>query len=207
MAKPNRKTGKLPQREIDICERVREVRIFLKWDQPAFAKELDVSRERLASYEYARAPVRYWLARKLCMCFGINQRWLALGKLPMRPYIDLDQSLDGGIHPRMLFSAAFDDVIGQPVERQLKLVEEVYGAPADSLDDAIFVNLPATGMMSGKALGYALSHVIQTDLVRLPQHLKEEYFNELRKVGARFLKENSAEIKNYLRDQGKGSVG
>jgi len=97
----------LPQREIEICQRVREVRLQLKWKQSDFSKELGISRVRLASYEYAKAPIRYDFANRLCSQLNISQSWLAEGGRPLPgPYLHIHSLPD--IAPRIIFSEAYD---------------------------------------------------------------------------------------------------
>lgn len=133
--------SQLPEHEIAICRRVRQVREDLKWSQPNFAKELGVSRVRLASYEYARAPIRYDFGSKLCRAFNINQRWLAFGKFPKKPYMETNAHLESQLKGRELFSEAIEmDVLAKvPVERSVKVGSAKKGEP--------FVLTSTPGMM------------------------------------------------------------
>ncbi len=75
--------------EVRICGRLRQVREQSQKRQAEFARELGISRVRLASYEYAKAPVRYEIGKQICYRLNINQRWLATGRLPLQPYFDV----------------------------------------------------------------------------------------------------------------------
>jgi transcriptional regulator with XRE-family HTH domain len=86
---------------------------------PAFASELGISRDRLASYEYARAPVRFSLATRMCDRFNINQRWLATGRLPSRHYVDVHDYTESQIPEKMLFSEAYDVYLSKPLDSQI----------------------------------------------------------------------------------------
>lgn len=51
----------------------------LNFSQADVARQLGISRERLASYEDGRAPLRFELALRFCWQFVFNEEWLALG--------------------------------------------------------------------------------------------------------------------------------
>jgi transcriptional regulator with XRE-family HTH domain len=72
------RTG-LPDRERAVCARLREARQHLRLTQTEFAKQIGISRERLASYEDARAPLRFDCGLKVCRQFLVNEKWLADG--------------------------------------------------------------------------------------------------------------------------------
>lgn len=88
--------------------------------QEPFARRLGIPLARLKNYELARAPIRYELAAKLCEEFDINQRWLACGDVfSKRPYFPLDPILLECIPGRVLFSRAFNLVIGELISESL----------------------------------------------------------------------------------------
>lgn len=72
------RTG-LPDRERAVCARLREARQHLRLTQTEFAKQIGISRERLASYEHARAPLRFDCGLKVCRQFLVSEKWLADG--------------------------------------------------------------------------------------------------------------------------------
>ena len=71
----------LPLREREICARLREARIGLRLTQEEFANQVGIERERLASYEDARAPLRTELALRICQQFGEQRRMV--GYIPL----------------------------------------------------------------------------------------------------------------------------
>jgi len=73
-------SGKMNERERAICARVREFRESLKWTKAVFAQSLGVTRDQLASIEYARTPLRYGVGLILCKKFRLNPRWLVKGE-------------------------------------------------------------------------------------------------------------------------------
>jgi transcriptional regulator with XRE-family HTH domain len=75
----------LPDRERAVCARLREVRQHLRFTQAEFAEQIGISRERLASYEDARAPLRLDCGLKICRQFLVSEKWLADGlRIPKR---------------------------------------------------------------------------------------------------------------------------
>lgn len=69
----------LPKQDRDICARLRSVRDYLNFSQGAFAFQVGITREALASYEDARAPLRTAIALRICRQFIVSEKWLALG--------------------------------------------------------------------------------------------------------------------------------
>lgn len=111
--------SKLPQREVDVCKRLIEVRKMLGYDQKQLGTALNVSRDRLASYENFRAPLRYDLGDRVCSTLDLNQRWLATGHLPQLQYINVPEEIQHAIVPRTLFTDAYDGQLSAWMERCL----------------------------------------------------------------------------------------
>ena len=85
---------KLPQREIDICKRLRDARENVaQLSQAEAARQLGIKRERLLIYEYQRAPVRCDLALRFCRQFIISEEWLATGSVGMMEAAGLEKGL------------------------------------------------------------------------------------------------------------------
>jgi transcriptional regulator with XRE-family HTH domain len=70
----------LPEREKQICARLREMRERLGKTQEKLSAEVGITRQRLASYEEGRAPLRCDLALRICRQFIISEEWLATGR-------------------------------------------------------------------------------------------------------------------------------
>ncbi len=117
--------SKLPKREEEICLRLREIRERMKWKQVDFAKEFKITRERLASYEYARAPVKYFLARDVCKRFNICQRWLATGALPQRPFFEVNEFAEDLFPEKILLSVSYDKILAEEFEERLEVVAKL----------------------------------------------------------------------------------
>lgn len=101
---------RFPRREVEICRRLREFRRSIKWSQALFAKALGLTRDQVASLEYGRTPLRYHLGNKICFVFQINQRWLAVGKVPKDMYLVLPWNLNEEVlaSAATLFSEVYD---------------------------------------------------------------------------------------------------
>src|ERR1039458_5926240 len=74
-----RPSGRMTDLERVICARVKTVRESINWSQAAFAEQLGITRDQLASIECGRTPLRYDIAWRLRQSFGISLRWLDEG--------------------------------------------------------------------------------------------------------------------------------
>src|SRR5580658_10365257 len=109
------KSGLVDQREIDIGRRVQQAREYINWPQPAFAAELDISRDRLASIEYGRTPLRYPVGYRLCVVFDINPEWLANGTGEMTsPLMLPNLPMPEGLPPKAMFTKIYDEFANRP---------------------------------------------------------------------------------------------
>ena len=109
----------LPDREIEICGRFRLARQKYRFKQAEFADALDISLERLKSYEYCRAPISYGLGDSLCSTFDINQRWLAVGTEPFRVYLDPAPWMELFIPSALPFSRVYDRLLEEYLGKAL----------------------------------------------------------------------------------------
>lgn len=62
-----------------ICARVKLYREKIKWSQREFAAQIGVSLNQLASIEYGRTPLRYSVAWRMRLAFGVSLSWLDEG--------------------------------------------------------------------------------------------------------------------------------
>jgi transcriptional regulator with XRE-family HTH domain len=100
----------LPSEEEEICVRVRSVRLAASMSQAAFGDLIGLTRDRLASYEYARAPIRWGVGHRICSAFLLSQRWLAEGKLPVGGFYEQLPRFD--VEEDELFSAGYRKISG-----------------------------------------------------------------------------------------------
>jgi transcriptional regulator with XRE-family HTH domain len=77
-------SGLMTKREREICARVKLFREQVHWAQETFAREIDLTRDQLASIEYGRTPLRYGIARLMVVLFDVSWKWLGTGEGPVR---------------------------------------------------------------------------------------------------------------------------
>lgn len=128
----------LPDREQQICSRLRQVRLDFRFKQGLFAEVLGVSIDRLKSFEYARAPIRYGVAKRLCAELSVNQRWLATGQEPQRPSMDIPPGYELFIPNRLLFSHVYDRLLAELFENEI-LLAEAYGPMGNNAVDSALI--------------------------------------------------------------------
>lgn len=104
-----KKSGLVTQREKEIGRRIKRFREQINWPQPAFAAELEISRDRLASIEYGRTPLRYDIGYRLCFIFDVSHQWLAAGAGETRAATAAAElPVPEGQPPHALFSEVWD---------------------------------------------------------------------------------------------------
>lgn len=170
----------LPEQEKGICIRLREVRIGLEMDQKKFSERLGISVLRLKSYEYARAPIRYEVARELIREFGINQRWLATGEPPTQPPFILPTVIADAIPGRTLYSIAFERAL-QP----LFPWQQIYGGRKSG-----FYNIPEG---SRKRKEMAVS-IVETAFDCIPDTALYAFLSELKIFAKEFAKKHAEKL-------------
>lgn len=82
-------------RDDEIAVRLCRVRESLNLTQTQFASQLSITRERLATYEDGRTPLKADVALRICRHFFVSEYWLARGSV--------DNSISGG-GPKVEFS-------------------------------------------------------------------------------------------------------
>jgi transcriptional regulator with XRE-family HTH domain len=114
-----KKSGLVTPREVKIGQRVKRFRDQINWPQPAFASELGISRDKLASIEYGRTPLRYAIGYRLCFIFDVNHQWLANGNGEVKAATAaLELPRPEGLPDRALFSAICDQAqAGRPARQ------------------------------------------------------------------------------------------
>ncbi len=120
-----RKKDRLKRQQKLVADRIRYSRENMEYSQRELAKELNVKRERLASYETGRVPVNFYFANKFCARFGISQRWLATGESPQIGYIELPKDdIIENIRSRTGFLQGYRDHFEDFVEYQLERLRD-----------------------------------------------------------------------------------
>lgn len=139
---PN-KSGKVTAREREIGERARRFRESINWPQSAMAPEVDLSRDRLASVEYGRTPLRYSAGYRLCFIFDVNPGWLADGVGEMKaPAGALELPTPESQPRRALFSEVWDKIGGR---KQRTSRTESRGKPKKRPEKDLIPHFDATG--------------------------------------------------------------
>jgi DNA-binding XRE family transcriptional regulator len=191
-------------REAEICARAAEVRMELLLTQEEFAKRLGIPRNQWCGIEYGRNPLRYWPGWWLCTELGVSERWLATGKLPMRPHFDIGYDIWSRINPRKLFSEAYDTVLRLPVEAGFAELEKFVGKDlvgAGVFFASVLVNLPLQGQPPEQALAFYLRDLISNHLVKLPEPIASKYAEALLKAENKFRQSHKREIEKLLRER------
>ena len=106
-----KKSGLINAKEREIAIRVRRVRYSNQQSQPAFARALGISRDRLASIEYARTPLTVELADKIAGKFDVGLSWLATGEGSMKPSIGKILTACPEIKGKSLFSNTYSAAV------------------------------------------------------------------------------------------------
>lgn len=113
----------LPERELPICERLREYRKKLKLSRVDFAQEAGIDSSILAAIEYARTPLRYGVAFKIFSRMNLSPRWLATGEGEMADlWIAAPGPGDLEVSDRSLFSEIWHERIQTLAAAQAKRV-------------------------------------------------------------------------------------
>jgi len=86
---PRVRKNPVPESEIEVARRLREIRSAMKLSRVAFAEEIGINVLRLASYDQGRVPLPYAVGRMVCRKFSISPAWLALGEGPMRQLFEI----------------------------------------------------------------------------------------------------------------------
>jgi DNA-binding XRE family transcriptional regulator len=73
--------------EIEIGRRVREVRGMDLRSRSEFASILNITKERIISYEMGRVPLPLKVGASVCSQFNISLLWLGMGYGPRSPYV------------------------------------------------------------------------------------------------------------------------
>jgi transcriptional regulator with XRE-family HTH domain len=108
-----KESGLMTQRQREIGQRAKRFRDTINWPQSAFAAELGITRDRLASFEYGRTPLRYDIGYRLCYLFDVNHEWLSQGSGDMRAGVARsDLPAPEGQPRNALFSQVCDRVRG-----------------------------------------------------------------------------------------------
>jgi DNA-binding XRE family transcriptional regulator len=111
MLLPVPRTNPLPEREIGICSRVKQVREMAGLSRVQFAAELGVDTAIVGRCELRRAALKFGLAYEIISAFAVGPQWLATGNGAHMSGVQCPSPEDLDISRRALFSDVFDRVI------------------------------------------------------------------------------------------------
>lgn len=168
----------VPETEKAICCRLLQARTASRLSRVAFAGLVEIPALRLASYELGRVIVPYSVANKAARQLNINQRWLATGELPMRPYFGIIHEVEAEISGRSPFSEVFKDVLEEPIRLRWAGTEMAsfyprqQAIPANAEIHKTWEKL--TSPVKELALSMIYVETVQS-LARLPDELVDDY--------------------------------
>jgi transcriptional regulator with XRE-family HTH domain len=105
--------------EVGIGKRLREFREALRISRTAFAFEIAIGSERMASYESGRVPLRWGVFSAISKRFLLNPLWLATGTGSQRLEFPFDESGLKSVDPRKRFSEVMIDIVNEAGSSEL----------------------------------------------------------------------------------------
>ena len=169
-----KKSGLINEIEVAIGARVKQFRENIKWQQPGFAYELGISRDKLASIEYGRTPLRFELAKRLCERFDLSQCWLARGIGQPHPCIPFSPDIEGQIPVRSLFSEAFYHHLLPAIGPNARKLFEV----GKSLGMKVKFATPI-GFSEEKRVEWMLTQEVRAAFSAIPMELRADFCHEV----------------------------
>lgn len=166
--------------EVQICARVKQFREAGALSQSLFAEALDISRDKLASIEYGRSPLRFGVGKILCRQFNISQAWLAEGLGNPHPQIEFAEEVERSIPQKTLFSRAFAEYLLPKlsiIQRAL-IKRPVEGVSIQFLTPA--------GLAEDEHLGWILKRELGAITNELPKDLRVPFAKAVVAAVARF---------------------
>lgn len=110
----------LPEREVAICNRLREFREMTQLSRVAFARKAGVDSSLLVRYDFLLTPVRYGPAYRLISTYGVNPGWLATGIGPRFLSLSMPDPSQGRELQQELFSSVYDTTLGTGLNQKAK---------------------------------------------------------------------------------------
>lgn len=114
------RTKPLPQREQEICERLKSFRLARGLSRAIVAREMVTSQFTLANFERMHSPLRFALGYNLCYAYNISLRWLATGVGPELGFTPMKRQILDRAVSCPLFSEAYDLHLAATVDKELQ---------------------------------------------------------------------------------------
>jgi transcriptional regulator with XRE-family HTH domain len=172
----------IPQREKEICERLKQARLSMNLTRIAFARMLGIDSSRLASYEHARVPVKFNLALGCSIVAGVSLAWLATGAEPREAIRIQDGKLREIIGDNELFSQAFDETIKPLYDAESRQPRALARGNLDErmLDEMLSLFGSQTdGNVSGGGLAKILAGYIEDSISTCPPELYQVLYTSV----------------------------
>lgn len=194
-----KKSGLIDERQAAICARVKMIREESQLSQPAFAGEVGITLDQLASVEYARIPLRFALGDWLCRRFDVCQRWLVEGKEPRFYYVSVDPRIYQPVAPTSLFSEAYDSTFKPYVDEHLKQVAKRLGCAVDKIrsEEAHANIVGGVDYMSAEAFNFITGRLMKFETEFLPQFLFQKYYTAIANSSRAFRQKHKKEIEQF----------
>jgi len=200
----------IPTREREICARFRAARESAGLRQAELARRIGIDVNRLSSYEHGRSPVPYWIGDRIAAKTFANQRWVATGQLPRRPYAEVDEIVAATVPKSALFSDVYDALLATEMNSVFRSIGPVAPLEANDSWDTAFdhqppLRSPPSEMMmtvirnSTKALIWTAHFLDRESVLALSSdllRLSEEYHGKPHRRGGTF-----AELLDRERDE------
>ncbi|MCW5547860.1 MAG: helix-turn-helix transcriptional regulator [Opitutaceae bacterium] len=109
-----------------LAERFRAERLIGRFGQAELANEIGVTRAAVSNIEYGLAKLSFSAGYAFCRRLDVNPRWLATGKEPKRPFVELSElgvdqaSVDQCMRRGVDFLQGYGSVLEKPLAAWVK---------------------------------------------------------------------------------------
>lgn len=187
----------VPRRETEIAHRLHKAREELGYSRTALARQLGFDSTKLVTYELGRVPFPYVVAAKIAGAADLCQRWVATGKLPRKPYIEIAEETELLIPPKMHFSTVYDRLLAPEILSTLESVARGEQMPMEQLTTEPFTFMPPILLPPADGERRAVQDLIDFAVQRaaiLPQRLLSRFAREVNRLLASYTKKYSPQI-------------
>jgi DNA-binding transcriptional regulator YiaG len=193
----------VPQREKEICQRLREIRLALKFSQVVFAEFLAINSPKLASYELGRVPIRFDVAITAAEIGKVSLWWLAEGIEPKFWPALLPPELIGQIQNNPVFSVCYDTILKPFCDDERLKIASMTGGRLDESAIDHFKKFFGGGVMNHEVdelSGAAFSSILDPYIKSMPEHLRFRLWDALCDRLRIFLTSYESEIAVWQRE-------
>lgn len=137
----------LPDNQRALASRVRELREGRELSQARAGELLGMKLTAYQALEYGRASISFTMGVKLCQLYNVNERYLATGKLPKRPYLQTatkelppesqKRSMDYLTGYKKYLAARVDDLLGKLEHQRNQIRAHLADLPDELRDEAV----------------------------------------------------------------------